>query len=132
MKILHVVIVLVAMSLTNCDQSNETHKPNIILIMADDLGYNDVSSYRSLHTIDYDNPPTSQTPAIDKLADAGMLVTDFYSGSPVCSPSTGARFTGRNSSRLALHNAFSSGSASQWPSAETPRGQRLQETGQDS
>src|SRR5690625_6381401 len=86
MKILHVVIVLVAMSLTNCDQSNETHKPNIILIMADDLGYNDVSSYRSLHTIDYENPPTSQTPAIDKLADEGMLFTDFYSGSPVCSP----------------------------------------------
>jgi len=131
MKILHVVIVLVAMSLTNCDQSNETHKPNIILIMADDLGYNDVSSYRSLHTIDYENPPTSQTPAIDKLADEGMLFTDFYSGSPVCSPSRGALLTGRNSNRLGIYNWIPPGSPMHLRSDEITIGEVLKQTGYD-
>jgi arylsulfatase A len=90
--------------MNNCSPSETASNPNIILIMADDLGYNDVSIYREMYPIDYDKPPTSQTPAIDRLAEEGMLFKDFYSGSPVCSPSRGALLTGRNSTRIGIYN----------------------------
>lgn len=52
--------------------------PNIVLIFADDLGFGDLGSY---------GHPTSSTPNLDKMAAAGLRFTDFYSSSPVCSPS---------------------------------------------
>ncbi len=59
--------------------------PNIVLINCDDLGYGDLGCYESqLHS----------TPALDKMADEGVRFTDFYMGSPVCSPSRGAMLTG--------------------------------------
>lgn len=64
----------------------EPTKPNIILIMADDLGYGDLSSY---------GHPTIQTPIIDGLAKSGLRLTSFYSGDPVCTPSRAALMTGR-------------------------------------
>jgi len=53
-------------------------KPNIIWIMADDLGYGDLGCY---------GQETIQTPNIDKLASQGMRFTDCYAGSTVCAPS---------------------------------------------
>lgn len=52
--------------------------PNIVLIFADDLGFGDLGSY---------GHPTSSTPNLDKMAAEGLRFTDFYSSSPVCSPS---------------------------------------------
>jgi arylsulfatase A len=60
-------------------------KPNIVLINCDDLGYGDLGVYGS--TI-------NKTPALDKMAAEGVMFTDFYVASGVCSPSRGALLTG--------------------------------------
>jgi arylsulfatase A-like enzyme len=63
------------------------NKPNIIFIMSDDQGYGDVSSF---------NPDSKiQTPAIDRLAQEGMMFTDAHSASAVCTPTRYGVMTGR-------------------------------------
>ncbi|WP_299552322.1 arylsulfatase [Seonamhaeicola sp.] len=64
---------------------NEIRKPNIIYILADDLGYGDLSIY---------GQKKFSTPNIDKLAKNGMLFTQHYSGSTVCAPSRSTLMTG--------------------------------------
>lgn len=66
-------------------QDSEISKPNIIYILADDLGYGDLSCY---------GQKKFSTPNIDKLASQGMLFTQHYSGSTVCAPSRSALLTG--------------------------------------
>lgn len=61
-------------------------KPNIIVILADDLGYGDLSGYGAKDL---------KTPYLDGLAAAGMKFTRFYANSPVCSPTRAALMTGR-------------------------------------
>ncbi|GAB5559306.1 MAG: sulfatase-like hydrolase/transferase [Synoicihabitans sp.] len=61
-------------------------KPNIILLLADDLGYADLSSYGS---------PAVQTPHLDRLGAEGMKMTRFHSASAVCSPTRASILTGR-------------------------------------
>src|SRR5256885_11634811 len=60
-------------------------RPNIIFILADDLGYGDLGCYGQQRI---------KTPNIDKLAAEGMRFTDFYAGSTVCAPSRCALMTG--------------------------------------
>jgi arylsulfatase A len=60
-------------------------KPNVIYILADDLGYGDLSSYGQKHFT---------TPNIDALAKKGMKFTQHYSSAPVCAPARGALMTG--------------------------------------
>lgn len=78
--------------------------PNVIFILADDLGYNDLSCYREIHPVEADQPPTALTPNIDELARGGMMFTDFYCGAAVCSPSRAALITGRNATRAGIYN----------------------------
>jgi arylsulfatase A len=59
--------------------------PNVVLIYVDDLGYGDLGCYGST---------TNDTPHIDRLAKEGMRFTDYYSASPVCTPSRAALLTG--------------------------------------
>jgi len=64
------------------------NKPNIIFIVADDLGYADLGCYGG-RGFDGDSAHAvgeSVSPELDKLAANGMLFTDGYSNSPVCSP----------------------------------------------
>jgi arylsulfatase A len=68
----------------------QTRQPNIIMIYADDLGYGDLGCYGS---------PIG-TPNIDRLAEQGARFTNFYSASPVCSPSRAALLTGRYPTRV--------------------------------
>ena len=63
----------------------QTQRPNILLILADDLGYGDLSSY---------NAPDLKTPNIDALVAAGMRIDNFYANCPVCSPTRAALLTG--------------------------------------
>ncbi len=59
--------------------------PNIILILADDLGYGELGSYGQRHI---------RTPSLDRMAAEGIRFTQHYSGSPVCAPSRGTLLTG--------------------------------------
>jgi arylsulfatase A-like enzyme len=62
-------------------------KPNVIFILADDLGYGDIGCY---------GQKLIETPNINKLAAAGMKFTNFYSGTSVCAPSRSALMTGQH------------------------------------
>ncbi len=76
-------------------------QPNIILIMADDLGYGDLSCYGS---------PTVKTPHIDKLAEQGVKFTDFHSNGPVCSPTRAALMTGKYQQRTGVEGVITAAS----------------------
>ena len=83
-----VVAVLVAqlfLARPLCAQSGD--RPNIVLIMADDLGYGDLGCY---------GQKLIQTPRLDQLAAGGMRFTDFYAGATVCAPSRCVLMTGRH------------------------------------
>lgn len=72
----------------SCNSEKETPaKPNIIYILADDLGYGDTGTY---------GQEIIETPNIDALAESGMKFTQHYSGSPVCAPSRYMLMTGRH------------------------------------
>ena len=70
-------------------------RPNIILMMADDLGWGDPSY----------NQGWIKTPALDAMASAGLRFNRFYSASPVCSPTRASCLTGRHPYRLGIRNA---------------------------
>ena len=70
---------------TACILLGAEKAPNIILILADDLGYNDLSCYGNLNY---------ETPNIDQMASEGQKWTEFYSASHICSPSRAAILTG--------------------------------------
>ena len=63
-------------------------RPNIVLILADDLGYGDLGCY---------GQTLIQTPNIDRLAAEGVKLTQFYTGSPVCAPARNTLLTGQHS-----------------------------------
>jgi arylsulfatase A len=82
------ILLLITYSHSHADQAR---KPNVILIMADDLGYQDLSCF---------GHPSIQTPVLDQLAKDGMRLTNFHSGASVCTPSRMALLTGSYPVRL--------------------------------
>ncbi len=72
-------------------------RPNVVTLLADDLGYQDVGCYQG---------PVS-TPAIDSLAADGIRFSDFYSGCAVCSPSRAVLMTGRHHIRAGVYSWIS-------------------------
>jgi len=71
--------------------------PNIVLILADDLGYNDLGCYGA---------PRIKTPRIDSIAAAGIRFTDFYVAGAVCTPSRAALMTGCYPKRVSMAEAI--------------------------
>ena len=72
---------------------SKNNSPNIIIIMADDLGYGDLSIYGNKKI---------QTPNIDMLGNDGLLFTDFHSNGTVCSPTRAALLTGKYQQRVGV------------------------------
>ena len=97
-------------------------RPNILLILADDLGYGELGSYGS---------PDVKTPNMDRLAAEGVRCTDDYAAFPVCSPSRAAILTGRYPQRYGdtYEDYYGGGSPSLDPDAHPTIGQLLREAG---
>src|SRR5438094_68407 len=68
-------------------------KPNLVVIVIDDLGYSDLGCYGSKY---------HRTPHLDRLAREGLRFTDAYAACPVCSPTRAALLTGKYPARLRL------------------------------
>lgn len=98
---------------------SETNKPNIVFIYADDLGYGDLGCYGGKNS----------TPNLDALAAGGMRFSDFYSASPVCSPSRCALLTGRYPIRQGVNGVFFPDSYTGLDSAEVTLPETLKAAG---
>ncbi|MDX1284176.1 MAG: arylsulfatase, partial [Draconibacterium sp.] len=83
-------------------------KPNIIFILADDLGYGDISCQ---------GQTKFQTPNIDRLATEGMTFTQHYAGSTVCSPSRSVLLTGQHTGHTPIRGNKRDGDKGNWPLA---------------
>ena len=80
-------------------------KPNIIFILADDLGYGELGSYGQTQI---------RTPNLDRFAAEGMRFTQFYAGSTVCAPSRSVLMTGKHTGHTTVRgNAGKIGYAAQ-------------------
>ncbi len=89
------VVVLFA-ALSGIAQAAETHdRPNIVFILADDLGYGELGCY---------GQKIIKTPRIDELAREGVRFTDFYCGAPVCAPSRCVLMTGKHLGHAAIRS----------------------------
>ena len=78
-------------------QSTRAATPNVVLIMADDLGYGDIGCYGST---------TVATSQLDSLAAHGIRLTDFHSNAPVCTPTRAALLTGKYQQRSGLEGVI--------------------------
>lgn len=90
-------LILPALLIAGFQQMKAEEKPNFIFIFADDLGWGDLGSYGHRQL---------RTPELDKMAEEGMSLTDFYVASPVCAPSRAAVMTGRYPARYKIHKAI--------------------------
>jgi arylsulfatase A-like enzyme len=73
-------------------------RPNVVLIVADDLGYGDLGSYGATDV---------RTPNLDRLAAEGVRLTDFYANAPVCTPTRAGLITGRYQQRVKMERPLS-------------------------
>ena len=102
----------------NQEETNE--KPNIILIFADDLGYGDLGCY---------GHPNIHTPRLDRMAQEGIKLTNFYAAAPVCTPSRAALMTGRYPLKVGLPGNLGPDSEGGLSPDERTLGEALKEAG---
>jgi arylsulfatase A-like enzyme len=95
MKRLLTFIAICIMLIAACGEVDDksSERPNIIYILADDMGYGDLSCL---------GQEILKTPQIDKLASEGMVFTDHYAGSAVCGPSRAVLMTGQHTGHTAI------------------------------
>lgn len=91
-------LVLLLALFISCQQPTTEHTastspPNIIFIMADDLGYADIGPYGQTNI---------QTPHLDQFAQEGMTFTQFYAGTSVCAPSRAVLITGKHTGHVEI------------------------------
>lgn len=92
-------ILLAGMTGLVSSSAQEQRPPNIVFIMADDLGYGDVGFNEG-------SAPDARTPHLDQLAREGMVFRDFHANGAACTPSRAAFLTGRYQQRSGLVNAL--------------------------
>jgi arylsulfatase A-like enzyme len=83
--------------------SGTASKPNIVFVMADDLGWGEVGSYPGGSTA---GGVSIKTPFLDQFAKDGMRFTNAYAGYTVCAPSRNTLMTGRHSGNFGKHGYF--------------------------
>jgi arylsulfatase A len=110
-KYLVIVLPIILFLASACNESQKSkdeasRRPNIIYILADDLGYGDLSCYGQTHF---------STPNIDKLAQEGIRFTQHYSGSTVCAPSRSSLMTGLHTGHTPVRGNKEWKPEGQWP-----------------
>jgi arylsulfatase A-like enzyme len=108
---MRILILLATMAVLSCSSKKSTEqeqsqRPNIIYILADDLGYGDLSCY---------GQQNFATPNIDKLAEEGIRFTQHYSGSTVCAPSRSSLMTGLHTGHTPIRGNKEWKPEGQWP-----------------
>lgn len=111
MKRSYLLLYLIAILFSSCTSTKkqeavENQKPNIVYILADDLGYGDLSCYGQTHF---------STPHIDQLAKEGMLFTQHYAGTTVCAPSRSSLMTGQHTGHTPIRGNKGWEPEGQWP-----------------
>lgn len=91
----YIVILFVVLLTVSCNKTINTNvkKPNVIFVLADDLGYAELNSYGNTF---------NETPNLDKLANNGLRFTNAYVSAPVCSPSRASLMTGQHPARIGI------------------------------
>ena len=125
---MHFVIKLICLGLlvalvNSAAKAQVKRPPNVIIILADDLGYGDLSCY---------GHPTIRTPNLDKMAEEGTRFTQFYVAANVCTPSRAALLTGRLPIRSGIYGqrvVFFTNSANGLPQTEITVAEALKTKG---
>ncbi|CAM1371392.1 sulfatase family protein [Tenacibaculum xiamenense] len=99
-------------------KSKQEAKPNIIVVFTDDQGYQDIGCFGS---------PDIKTPHLDKMAQEGIKLTDFYAAQAVCSASRAGLLTGCYPNRIGVHGAFMPNSKKGLNTSETTIAEMLKE-----
>ncbi|MCL7763983.1 arylsulfatase [Polaribacter sp. Z014] len=89
---IYLVTLILMVGFTNNTQAQKSKKPNVIVVLADDIGVGDISHYRKLHS----NHIVLETPHIDNLASQGMMFTDAHASAALCATSRYSIMTGNS------------------------------------
>jgi len=125
-RVLWLLIATLSISLSQLIGAESREFPNIVVIVADDLGYEDLGVHGSAEV---------ETPHLDSMAENGVLCTNAYVTSPVCSPSRAGLLTGRYQNRFGFEflvnetSLVREGATNGLPASETTFAARLQELG---
>ncbi|EMI15598.1 arylsulfatase A [Rhodopirellula maiorica SM1] len=101
-------------------QLQAADKPNIVVVLCDDLGYGDLECYGHPHI---------KTPHLNRMAEEGVRFTNFYSAAPVCSPSRVGLLTGRSPNRAGVYDFIPGGRNVYMRSSEVTIPQLLKQVG---
>ena len=114
------LLVLTACLWAETAMSSEGPRPNVVLFLADDLGYGDLGCY---------GHPVIKSPHLDAFAKQGVRLTQCYSASAVCSPSRSALLTGRTPHRNGVYTWIAAGSEVHLRTSERALPKLLKEAG---
>ncbi|WP_029246905.1 sulfatase [Schlesneria paludicola] len=111
---------LFSSDLLQAAENAKSDRPNVLLMIVDDLGKTDIV---------VDGSTFYETPHLDGLAKSGVRMTNFYSAHPVCSPTRAALMTGKVPQRLGITDWIHPGSGIVLPPSETTLGEAFQQQG---
>ena len=113
------ILFIFAIVCFSCGKRDKTEKPNVLILLADDLGYTDIHSFGG----------KANSPNLDDLAEKGIKVTNFYAPAPNCSPSRTGLLTGRMPSRVGMYNYRAPEQVMHLPASEITIAEILKEQG---
>lgn len=99
------LIVLLFLNCSGSDNNKEKGKPNILLILVDDVGYADIGTFASHLSDTTTDRRYYESPRIDQLAKEGVMFTQFYACS-VCAPTRTSLMTGKMNNRMGMWDAY--------------------------